>query len=308
MVIKNVKKYTENGNFEDAEIYIEGERFAGSVTEDASEPVIDGEGAYALPGLIDLHFHGCIGADFCDGSRETLEKISAYEASVGVTTIAPATMTLPTDELEQILATGARTVKIIKPHREDEVIYHKIRHAVEHGAFAVGMDIDHCFAGNGEYDVVCGLPMHAKTASDLENYVKASSVPFIVKGVLSAKDAEKCVKAGVSGILVSHHHGIMQYAVPPLMILPEIVKAVDGQIPVFVDCGIESGMDVFKALALGADAVCVGRELMGPLKDGAAGVTNRMNEMNRELMSIMARTGAKSLKEIDPSVIHYRHF
>ncbi len=107
MIIKNVKKYTENCNFEDAEIYIEGERFAGSVTEDASEPVIDGEGAYALPGLIDLHFHGCIGADFCDGSREALEKISAYEASVGVTTIAPATMTLPTAELEQILANAA---------------------------------------------------------------------------------------------------------------------------------------------------------------------------------------------------------
>ena len=64
MIIKNVKKYTENCNFEDAEIYIEGERFAGSITEDASEPVIDGEVAYALPGLIDLHFHGCIGADF----------------------------------------------------------------------------------------------------------------------------------------------------------------------------------------------------------------------------------------------------
>ena len=108
MIIKNVKKYTENGKFEDAEIYIEGERFAGSVTEDASEPVIDGEGAYALPGLIDLHFHGCIGADFCDGSREALEKISEYEASVGVTTIAPATMTLPTTELEQILANACR--------------------------------------------------------------------------------------------------------------------------------------------------------------------------------------------------------
>ena len=107
MIIKNVKKYTENCNFEDAEIYIEGERFAGSITEDASEPVIDGEGAYALPGLIDLHFHGCICADFCDGSREALEKISAYEASVGVTTIAPATMTLPTAELEQILANAA---------------------------------------------------------------------------------------------------------------------------------------------------------------------------------------------------------
>lgn len=111
MFIKNVKKYTENCNFEDAEIYIEGELFAGSVTEDASEPVIDGEGAYALPGLIDLHFHGCIGADFCDGSREALEKISAYEASVGVTTIAPATMTLPTTELEQILANAAEYQK-----------------------------------------------------------------------------------------------------------------------------------------------------------------------------------------------------
>lgn len=74
MIIKNVKKYTENCNFEDAEIYIEGERFAGSITEDASEPVIDGEGAYALPGLIDLHFHGCIGADFCDGQGKPWKK------------------------------------------------------------------------------------------------------------------------------------------------------------------------------------------------------------------------------------------
>ena len=120
MIIKNVKKYTENGNFEDAEIYIEGERFAGSVTEDASEPVIDGEGAYALPGLIDLHFHGCIGADFCDGSREALEKISAYEASVGVTTIAPATMTLPTTELEQILANAAEYQSPAKKGAQDE--------------------------------------------------------------------------------------------------------------------------------------------------------------------------------------------
>lgn len=107
MIIKNVKKYTENGNFEDADIYIEGERFAGSVTDESAQQVIDGEGAYALPGLIDLHFHGCVGADFCDGSREALEKISVYEASVGVTTIAPATMTLPVEELEDILANAA---------------------------------------------------------------------------------------------------------------------------------------------------------------------------------------------------------
>lgn len=118
MIIKNVKKYTENGNFEDAEIYIEGERFVGSVTENASEPVIDGEGAYAIPGLIDLHFHGCIGADFCDGFREALERITAYEVSAGVTAIAPATMTLPIAELEQILANAAEYQKNPTPGAE----------------------------------------------------------------------------------------------------------------------------------------------------------------------------------------------
>ena len=106
----------------------------------------------------------------------------------------------------------------------------------------------------------------------------------------------------------SHHHGIMPYSVPPLMVLPEIVKAVNGQIPVFVDCGIVSGVDAFKALALGATAVGVGRELMGPLKDGGLAVAKRIQEMTGELKSIMARTGARSLRDIDPSVIHFRNF
>ena len=87
-------------------------------------------------------------------------------------------------ELEDVLATEAKTVKIIKPHWDDAVIYHKIEHANEHGAMAVGMDIDHCFYGNGGYDVVCGLPMHAKTLEQLRQYVSTSAVPFIVKGVL----------------------------------------------------------------------------------------------------------------------------
>ncbi|MBP1543539.1 MAG: alpha-hydroxy-acid oxidizing protein, partial [Oscillospiraceae bacterium] len=73
-----------------------------------------------------------------------------------------------------------------------------------------------------------------------------------------------------------------------------------------VDCGIESGMDVFKALALGADCVCVGRDLMEPLKNGASGVTERIDQLSTELSTVMARTGFKKLSEIDPSVIHYR--
>ena len=69
--------------------------------------VLDGKGAYAIPGLIDLHFHGCVGDDFCDGDKEAIRRIAEYEVSVGVTAIAPATMTLPVAELENILKTAA---------------------------------------------------------------------------------------------------------------------------------------------------------------------------------------------------------
>lgn len=212
------------------------------------------------------------------------------------------------EEMEDIFATGAKTIRIIKPHADNKDVLWRIEHAQDNGAFAVGVDIDHAIAWNGEYDNVLNLPMRPKTTEDIKTFVKASKVPFIVKGVLSVTDALKCIEAGVSGIVVSHHHGILQYAIPPLKILPEIVKAVDGRMKIFIDCGFESGMDIYKALALGADAVCVGRNLMEPLKEGKAGVTRRINELNRELSTVMARTNVKDLKSFDPSVIHYKNW
>lgn len=109
MIIKNVKVFTEEKVFEEKEIYIKDELFADCGTED--EDVLDGEGCYAIPGLVDLHFHGCKGYDFCDGTKEAIEEIAKYEASIGVTAIAPATMTLPVEELEQILAVAAEYKK-----------------------------------------------------------------------------------------------------------------------------------------------------------------------------------------------------
>ena len=212
------------------------------------------------------------------------------------------------EELEGILATGARSIKIIKPHADNREVFRKIEHAVSAGCFAVGMDTDHAFNSDGGYDDVFGLPMRPKSASELAEFVQAARVPFIVKGVLSPRDAEKCVKAGCAGLVVSHHHGMVQYSVPPLMVLPEIVSAVGGEIPVFVDCGIESGMDAYKCLALGAKAVSVGRHLMPLLKDGPEAVAARISEMTAELAGIMARTGVKSLDEMDPTVIHRRTF
>ena len=149
-------------------------------------------------------------------------------------------------ELEEIVATGAKTIKIIKPHADNQVVLRKIDHAVKVGCIAVGMDIDHAFNSEGGYDNVFGLPMKAKSTEELTEFVQAAGVPFIVKGVLSPRDAEKCLKAGCAGIVVSHHHGMIQYAVPPLMTLQDIISATGNSIPVFVDCGIESGMDAYR--------------------------------------------------------------
>lgn len=207
-------------------------------------------------------------------------------------------------ELERITATGARTIKIIKPYESNEEVMDRIRHAQECGVLALGIDVDHAFAGNGEYDNVFGLKMRPKSLTEIKEFVQESKVPFVIKGVLSTVDAEKCVEAGVKAIVVSHHHGIMDYAVPPLAVLPEIVKAVDGQMDIFVDCGIVSGMDAYKALALGATAVCAGRVIMKPLGEkGAEGVKEIIERITAELKGTMARTGCADLKNMDASVI-----
>lgn len=212
------------------------------------------------------------------------------------------------EELERVVATGAKSIKIIKPHADNREVFRKIEHGVSVGCIAVGMDTDHAFNSNGGYDDVFGLPMRPKSTEEIAEFVQAAKVPFIVKGVLSPRDAEKCAKAGCAGIVVSHHHGMLQYSVPPLMVLPDIVSAVGNEMHVFIDCGIVSGMDVYKCLALGATAVSVGRHLMPMLKNGPEAVAARINEMTAELAGIMARTGIKSLKEMDPSVIHRRNF
>lgn len=111
MIIRNVKIYTEEKTFVDGDILIRDGVFVSAAepwpdgTEDPQ--VLEGNGCYAIPGLIDLHFHGCVGYDFCDGTMQAVEEIARYEAGAGVTAIAPATMTLTVAELERILAVGA---------------------------------------------------------------------------------------------------------------------------------------------------------------------------------------------------------
>lgn len=100
MIIRNACVYTEEGRFEAKDIYIEGTEFAGRPLQE--KEALDGEGCIAIPGLTDIHFHGCMGADFSDGKMTALDGIADYEARNGVTTIVPATMTLPEETLYQI--------------------------------------------------------------------------------------------------------------------------------------------------------------------------------------------------------------
>ncbi|MGN0377841.1 MAG: N-acetylglucosamine-6-phosphate deacetylase [Suilimivivens sp.] len=102
MIIKNSSVYTEDGRFLIRDIYIEDDHFVDSDQQVSDKTEIDGTGCYAIPGLTDIHFHGCMGHDFCDGTREAIDAMAAYEASVGVTNIVPATMTLDEDTLFKI--------------------------------------------------------------------------------------------------------------------------------------------------------------------------------------------------------------
>ena len=209
------------------------------------------------------------------------------------------------EEFEAVVATGAATIRIIKPYADEEKIYEQIRCAERAGALAVGMDIDHMFDLKGNQDICVGETMGIKSSADLRKYVESIKLPFIIKGVLSVHDAIKCAEIGVKGIVVSHHGGRLNYAVPPLYVLPDIVKAVGDQMPIFVDCGICSGMDAYKALALGATAVSVGGHLIPYIsKGGADAVTSRIQEMTDELKGAMAYTGIKTMKDFDATVIH----
>lgn len=105
MIIRNALVFKENTGFIKEDIYIDGNRISDN--PDLGTEVIDAEGLYAIPGLIDIHFHGCVGYDFCDATQEAIQAIADYEGSRGITSICPATMTLGYEELCNIFKNAA---------------------------------------------------------------------------------------------------------------------------------------------------------------------------------------------------------
>lgn len=210
------------------------------------------------------------------------------------------------DELGRVLRTGAKVIKIIKPYADPDEILSRIAFAEANGAIAVGMDVEHSVDVRDDCDsTVVGLRMKLPTLDELKSYIRATRLPFVVKGALSVHDARVCAEIGCAGIVLSHHNGLMRWAVPPVMLLRDIRQAVGGALTVVVDGGIADGYDAYKALALGADAVSVGRPLMRPLETGGPqAVAETIREMTGELRAMMVRTGVDCLAHMDPSVIH----
>ena len=204
------------------------------------------------------------------------------------------------DLFQKIINTGAKSVRIVKPYADNGKVRDQMMFAEEAGAFGIGMDIDHIF-GNEGLDVVIGEKMAVQTSDMIRSYIESTKLPFFIKGVLSPEEAVKCADLGAKAIIVSHHHGRLPYAVPPMMVLPEIREALAGRdVKIIVDCGISSGADVYKCLALGADAAAVGRSMLPSLEEGGIeGMTKFLAGITNELRFVMSCTGFARVCDID---------
>jgi 2-keto-3-deoxy-6-phosphogluconate aldolase len=214
------------------------------------------------------------------------------------------------EQVKEVLQTGVPTVRIVKPYQDMEAMIRELKEAEEGGAIAVGTDIDFFYGGKRGDKVFAPKAMGPKTVAELGKLVKATRLPFIVKGVLSVEDAKKALEVGAGGIVVSNHGGsVIDYAAHPLEVLPEIKRIIGDRMPIFVDSGIRRGSDMMKALALGADAVLVGWVLlMGLAADGSQGVTEMVNVLTGELRRIMSVTGCRTVAEIGDEILVKREY
>jgi isopentenyl diphosphate isomerase/L-lactate dehydrogenase-like FMN-dependent dehydrogenase len=175
--------------------------------------------------------------------------------------------------------------------------------------------------GSGPDDWVKTKPMYEGTGSitadwDMSNMTwdylgrlrETTSMKIVVKGIVTAEDAASCVQHGADAVYVSNHGGRAEASGwGSIESLPGVVAAVDGRVPVMIDSGFRRGTDIFKALALGADAVCIGRAyIWGLAAFGQAGVEKVLDMLNAELAMVMGQMGAASVADIGSQHIGLR--
>ena len=192
-------------------------------------------------------------------------------------------------------------IPTVKPWNLD-VIAGKMEMVHESKALAVAMDID---AAGLPFLQNLNPPAGSKSVEELKEIVKMAEVPFILKGIMTPNAARKALEAGVQGIVVSNHGGrVLDQCPATAQVLPSIVEAVGKDMKILADGGIRTGIDVFKALALGADAVLAARPFVTAVYGGAEeGVEALAEKFGAELIDTMKMCGAFSIEEISPEMI-----
>jgi 4-hydroxymandelate oxidase len=209
------------------------------------------------------------------------------------------------EELRAIVDQGAPVLHIVKPYADKKRIHEHLAAAESIGCAAVGMDVDAMYLEKAWDEVPGPAYLGHQTRDDIASYIQATKLPFVIKGVLSVKDAMAAKELGAAAIVVSNHGGeTIDFTAPVLEVLPA-VRAALSDMTILVDSGFRRGSDAFKALALGADAVGFGAQLVvGCAAGGRDGVHRMLRLLQEELERVMSLTGCASIAEIDRSVLH----
>lgn len=248
---------------------------------------------FAAPlGALDMHY----GPKYKDQEYNAILMKSAADYGVMAFTGDGVDPDIMKSAVRDSAAIGGMSVPTIKPWNK-EAVFEKLDVANANGIFAAAMDVDGA-----------GLPFlkkmnpnaGSKTVDEMREITAYAKMPFIIKGIITPAGAVKAVESGAKAIVVSNHGGRVQGGVPSTAeVLPAIADAVKGKITIIVDGGIRSGVDVFRAIALGADAVLIGRPIIPAIYGGGAeGFKVYMDKIVGELKSTMTMCGAASLKEI----------
>jgi len=204
--------------------------------------------------------------------------------------------------LKAIAAHHGKGIPVAKPRGQEEAGKY-LRAAEAAGALAVGMDMD----GAGLITMALrGQPVGPKNFEEIKELIGATRLPFILKGIMTPEEAEIALAAGARAIVVSNHGGrVLDHTPGAAEVLPAIVARVKGRLLIFADGGVRSGGDVLKLLALGADAVLVGRPLViGVMGGGRAGVAFLLNKLKSELIQAMLLTGTPEVKAVPRAILY----
>lgn len=253
---------------------------------------------FAAPvGAVNLHY----GSKYDDCTYNQILVSECANCNIAAFTgdgVNPAVMEGATKAIAKADGCGVPTVK---PWNM-ETIKEKLALVKQSNAFAVAMDID---AAGLPFLKNLTPPAGSKSVEELAQIAKEAGVPFIVKGIMTAKAALKAKEAGAAAIVVSNHGGrVLDQCPATVEVLPEIVEAVGNDMTILIDGGIRSGTDVFKALALGADGVLICRPFVTAVYGGGAeGVRAYIQKIGSELEDTMAMCGVSSIKEITKECI-----